>query len=296
MAEEVTTLYNNAIAGIPHCYPVTVETFAKALESPRGERLDISPLRNKQVFVARESTRVVGFAVTGIGVPRKPREQEQGVLQFFWYNPGCRSAGQQLLHAVHAYVEEKGLTRIQAYPQEYRFPVYHMKAAYLSSKMGHVEALLALNRYQRTRGEVFLDWRNFEVEVPENPFPEMRIVEEDVPGHGQLPGITVRGLSNGQEIGVCNCVSCGEYSIAPEAQDWVLVKWLGVKAKMQGKGIGKYLLCRTLQKAKQTGYKHTAISTELVNHRAFVFYSNFGYQVADWTYGLSLELKRETEQ
>jgi len=32
------------------------------------------------------------------------------------------------------------------------------------------------------------------------------------------------------------------------------------------------------------GFRHAAISTALHNHRAFLFYSNFGYHVADWTY------------
>ena len=34
------------------------------------------------------------------------------------------------------------------------------------------------------------------------------------------------------------------------------------------------------------GYRHSAISTAADNHRAFLFYSNVGYHVSDWTFGL----------
>jgi ribosomal protein S18 acetylase RimI-like enzyme len=42
--------------------------------------------------------------------------------------------------------------------------------------------------------------------------------------------------------------------------------------------------------AKERGYRHGAISTAHDNDRAFLFYSNHGFCVADWTYEFSKKL------
>ena len=38
------------------------------------------------------------------------------------------------------------------------------------------------------------------------------------------------------------------------------------------------------------GYRHAAISTDLRNYRAALFYGNYGYRVVDYTYGWNKEL------
>ena len=63
-----------------------------------------------------------------------------------------------------------------------------------------------------------------------------------------------------------------------------------LKAMQGDKLLGKWLLLRTRNEMLERGYRHTAISTAVSNHRAFLFYSNYGYRVVDWTYGLSKSL------
>ena len=96
--------------------------------------------------------------------------------------------------------------------------------------------------------------------------------------------------SGGKQIGECESVSCGEYSDAREAQDWLFTTVLNVEGPQQGKGLGRRLLWRALVEAREAGYRHAAISTAWDNHRAFLFYSNFGYHVVDWTYGYGKKL------
>jgi len=43
---------------------------------------------------------------------------------------------------------------------------------------------------------------------------------------------------------------------------------------------------------RQSGYRHVVVSTAANNHVAFVFYSNLGFEVSDWTFGLSKILNR----
>ena len=56
------------------------------------------------------------------------------------------------------------------------------------------------------------------------------------------------------------------------------------------RGLGKPLLFRGRNEILSAGYRHTAISTALHNNRAFLFYSNHGYRLVDWTYQLSKTL------
>ena len=42
--------------------------------------------------------------------------------------------------------------------------------------------------------------------------------------------------------------------------------------------------------AREHGYRHGAISTAFDNDRAFLFYTNYGFRVVDWTYEFAREL------
>ena len=85
-------------------------------------------------------------------------------------------------------------------------------------------------------------------------------------------------------------ISCGEFSRADAAQDWVFVKWLGVTDDLQGNKLGRHLLQRNLQEMHRIGYRHASISTDWENHRALLFYSNYGFRQVDWTFCYRREL------
>ena len=52
-----------------------------------------------------------------------------------------------------------------------------------------------------------------------------------------------------------------------------------------------YLRGRALVEMKKAGYRHAAISAGWDNYRAISFYSNYGYRVVDWAYGLQRGLR-----
>jgi GNAT superfamily N-acetyltransferase len=106
-------------------------------------------------------------------------------------------------------------------------------------------------------------------------------------GRGTLPNVAVRAMLKGQEIGSCIALSGEDLSHAREAHNRIFIDGLGVTDKEQGKGWGRYLLTRTLWEARQLGYRHTIISTDQKNHRAQLFYTNYGYRVTDTVYGFT---------
>lgn len=289
-AGKLATAYSGAVARVPHCYPVTADDMAGALSSNRGEARSDGAMRSRAVSVALDADRSVGgFIDVGVGTP-KPDRADQGVIPFFWYAPGQRQVGQQLLQTAERHARECGASSIQAFPQEYRYPFYHLCSAYLSIHIGHVEALLARNSYVRSRGEVYLDWPDFTVPEPVAPDVEAEITVRWKRPRGRRPGARILALRDGEEVGVCECGSCGEFTGAQEAQDWFYVAWLGVAEEVQGRGLGRCLLRRALLEMRGAGYQHAVISTALANHRAYLFYSNFGYRTTDWTYGWSRRL------
>jgi len=56
------------------------------------------------------------------------------------------------------------------------------------------------------------------------------------------------------------------------------------------RGIGKHLLQHALNDAHDLGCRRAGISMAWDNHRAFVFYSNFGCSVSAWAYGWHRDL------
>ena len=130
-------------------------------------------------------------------------------------------------------------------------------------------------------------WENFHVSEPVLPERQVEIEVEQVPGHGDLPGLVIRSYRGGSQFGTCQSYSAGQRQRAEEAQDQFFVRWLGIDEGEQHRGWGRYLLHRTLWEMQEIGYKHSLISTGIHNHRALLFYTNYGYHVVDTTYNFS---------
>jgi GNAT superfamily N-acetyltransferase len=119
---------------------------------------------------------------------------------------------------------------------------------------------------------------------------KVEVRTEERAGPGRLPGLRVSAHRGGKQLGECVFVSAAEWHDAEEAHDWAFVNWLGVERWAQGQGLGRYLLQRALREAHLLGYRHAAISTGWRNHRAFGFYSNYGFHMVDWTYQMERRL------
>jgi ribosomal protein S18 acetylase RimI-like enzyme len=94
----------------------------------------------------------------------------------------------------------------------------------------------------------------------------------------------LQAFQDGEFIGECGCISCAEVQDVEAFQDWLYVDWLGVEDDFQGRGLGKYLLRRSLKELYDIGYRHASISCAANNGRAFAFYSNCGFRAFDWSY------------
>lgn len=288
LLKKLTEGYNNITRHVPHCYRVDENDFADAVAGITGDGEGHEQLHSEAGFVAKDGDALRGFMHVGIRHESDERTPT-GVIYFFWYERGHRVAGQALLEAAEAYFREQNQVRVEAFSQRIRYPFYHFANAFLSDHLDHVQALLAFNGYDRTGGEVFLDWLDYDV-VPTPTAVAAEISIEWDQGRGERPGCVVQANREGKELGTCVALSGGEYSRVDEAQDWLFIISLSVLEDVRHHGLGRHLLLRSLQEMRGKGYRHASISTSLANHRAFLFYSNCGFHVVDWTYGYSREL------
>jgi GNAT superfamily N-acetyltransferase len=290
LASDLTAVYNRAIQSVPHCYPVADEWLVRALAPTIGAGEAHPLLHSEAAFIARDGNAIVGFVHTGVG-PKEEGEEERGVIRFLWYERGHRAAGQALLEAAESDLRHKGMSRIEAIRSADKYFFYHVSSAYLSDHLEHVQALLKMNSYQTVGGEVVLDWPNYAPSAPAPSGVEAEVTLEWSPGKGRLPYLKVKAWRDGEQIGVCESVSCGQVTDAEAAQDWLFVGWLHVNDDLRGKGLGLYLLQRNLQEMHRVGYRHVCISTSWVNHRALLFYSNHGFHQVDWTFCYRREIE-----
>ena len=286
MQAPVTQFYNRLTADVPHCYPVDEEEFSIAIRGVTTGKADKKEggLDSETAFVAMVKGAVQAYIHVGIGQVGDNREVDIGVIRFLGYERGARHVGQAVLEKVETYLKTYNISRIYAFSQDCRYRFYHFSHAYLSDALDQVQALLGFNGYRRCAGEVFLDWENYAVTPMPSSLPVTLSVDWEQ-GRGEHPNCTVKAHRDGEQVGICESVCGGEFSSHPDAQDWLHTVWLGIEDEFQGQGLGRYLLQYELQEMHKVGYRHAAISTNWENYRAFLFYSNYGYQVVDWTYG-----------
>jgi len=284
MAPDLASAYNAVIRPVPHCYPVSAEQFASVAAAAAEGGSSDELLREERAFIVVQGRSILGFCHAAIGHCSPHDPDEHGLVRFLWYQPGQRGAGRALLSAAHEYMRQQGVCDAIAFPQWHRYPFYYLPSAYLSDRLGHVAALLGMEGYQPFRGEVYMDWPDYPALEPAPPGATVDISLEWRSGAGVRPGLNVHANQGQDHVGICQCVSCGDYSAAGEAQDWCFTKWLGISENVQGQGLGRHLLQRALLELRGAGYRHTAISTARDNYRAALFYTNLGYQVIDWTY------------
>lgn len=287
---ELTALYNDLTRSVPHCFPIEAEELAAAFDGECGIESRGKHLTTETVYVAIDGE-MVGFVHVGEGNDEEDNPTAYGVIRFLAYPRGRRDVGQALLERAEQWLRQSHLASVVVSPQTFRYPFYAFAHAYLSNHLDHVQAVLLSNGYHCNAGEIFLDWPDFKP----NPSREVTDITFDLkvernPGLGRLPDISVKAYQEGQHIGECMLLSGGTFSRREAAEEWVFCQWLGVSDPFQGKGLGRYLLGRALVEARDAGYRHAGISCDRGNHRALLFYSNYGFHAVDWTLQFGKEM------
>ena len=289
-------VYNEQFAGVPHCYPVSREEFEKGFPYRNvGYDYHIGDYRERihseKLIVGMQNGRILGFADVAVAeYEEEGQKKVTGFIRFLTYQTGRRHIGQALLEECEKYLTDLGMKQIKAFRVDLRFDhsgyhFYHVGYGMISDQMGHICALFGMNGYEKNGGEIFMNWPEYSVAEPEPPDKDAQVIMAwGPPVNAALPGLDVKALRDGKQIGVCESTSVGEFCLAGEAQDWLFIEGLFVEEEEQGKGWGRFLLQRNLWEMRRAGYRNAAISTDWRNYRAQLFYMNYGYQIADTNY------------
>jgi len=293
LAEEAAQAYNRLVQKVPYCYAVTGKTFGVEVSKPLPDDTDDVPLEWQNELVATEAGRVQGFIQFGATLKRSDehRREREGIIRFFWYETGRRAAGQALLNAAEKVLRDRGVRRVDAFHQNYTYGFYQLEYSYLSTRLGHIDGLLRLNGYRRVAGEVFLQRTDFDPLEPIRTDLDARISVQWEKGRAHRPNLRVGAHLRDTQVGACFAHGIADYAGDETARDWFCIASLGVDDSFRGRYLGKHLLERTMSEMRRAGYRHAIISTAANNHLAFVFYCNMGFEVSDWTFGLSKILR-----
>ncbi len=279
-AGDLADSYNRLITGLPYCYPVSPEEFIWGIQKERYTAKPFENLHSDKLIINEEAGRINGFIHIAI---EKKKEQDQiqknGIIRFISYQPGNRLIGQTLLNEAENHFRDQGIHLIKVFAYIYRF--YYPDHGQCE-KHGHISGLLGINGYTPSNSpprQINMAWENFQISEPVRPDEAIMVDVEKIEGYGQLPNLMIHARRNGQSIGECESYSLGHLQRSNDAQDQILIRWLGINNNEQTKGWGLYLLQRTLWEAQQVGYKHSLIATGENNHRALLCYTNYGYQV-----------------
>jgi ribosomal protein S18 acetylase RimI-like enzyme len=295
---ELAYVYNEQIASIPHCYPVSPEEFEAGVRYRKDTNEPYENLHSQRLIVGEHDGGIAGFADVAVvsNIDEDGQKEHQGLIRMLTYRRGCRPVGQALLDEAERYLATLGENQIKAfrisYGTEYCYPFYKLGFGLVSDRTSHICALFRMNGYDVCGGEIFMNQPDYDVDEPVAPDNEVEISVEKKPARGDLPGLVVQALHGGKELGTCKSLSAGDYCRSIEAQDWVFIKWLGVDETTRVKGWGRYLLRRNLWEARKLGYRNTVISCDVKNPRAQLFYTIYGYRVADTAYGFTKDLKQ----
>jgi len=293
-AGDLFHVYNEQLARVPHCYPVSPEEFEIGIRYRKDADEPYEELHSEKIIVGEQNGKIIGFADFAVAEAEEDgRKEHKGLIRFLTYQLGYRPVGQTILEESERYLRDLGMGQIRAFritydDDDFSYRFYQLGFGLVSDRMGHVYALFRMNGYEinKTRqGEVFMNQPEYSVDEPVLSDNQVEIVVKEQPGRGILPGLTVQVFRNGSEIGICKSFSAGRYCQSSEAQDWVFIKWLGVEEAERGKGWGRYLLQKNLWEARKIGYKNTVISTDITNYRAQLFYTNYGYRVVNTGHG-----------
>jgi GNAT superfamily N-acetyltransferase len=289
-------VYNEQFANVPHCYAVSPEEFEAGFGYQKFERdFYCEDINSEKIIVVEENRKIIGFsdvAVAEIYIDGKEKGQklQRGFIRFLTYQPGYRSAGQMLIEESERYLYNLGMKQISAFRLNYTndhcgYHFYHLGYSMISDKMNHICALFGMNGYIKNGGEMFLNQPEYKVSEPILLDNKIEIAtNQKSPIRANLPGLTVEATRNGKWVGNCSSISAGEFCLADNAQDWVFITGLFIEKLDQGKGLGRYLLQKNLWEMQNLGYRNSVISTDWRNYRAQLFYTNYGYQIADTNY------------
>ncbi len=158
----------------------------------------------------------------------------------------------------------------------------------LKSSWEHIYALLGSNGYQSVEG----GWGGLVAALSSYEMPEPILPDEalDVelsntpmfPGSftgGSLPTVVLRVSHRGEQVGFSETRPYAMSCWVDESEDTCFTRAIEVKESERGRGIGRYLMGRSLFEMQKYGCRHAILNTQSTNFPALMLYVSMGYRI-----------------
>jgi ribosomal protein S18 acetylase RimI-like enzyme len=265
-AAALRQIYLSATSAAPHCrFAPDVERFAECLIRPRAV-----PTR---IFVAEEQGSPQGFAALVRVKNEADGVEQNAITALFFQHP---TAGQALLDACEAQVSGD----LEAFPAEHgRCPITGYNGGWdgLSDRMPAVAQLLSRNGYTPYYRELSLICDLAGAVTAPGAGPDGVDVRASI---GDEKQFVLQALIGEQEAGECHYVTLSHLHDAGAARTGY-VWWLNVQPEARRRGIGRYLMLRTLEHLRGLGCDSCWLTTGAENWPAQPLYLALGFEIVD---------------
>ena len=139
-------------------------------------------------------------------------------------------------------------------------------------------------------------WRDMDLAEPTFRIPEMQAEVggapffPDEPNHGSAPRVTVRVLRDGELVGGTEAMVWHVPHWHANPQDVCVTLGIGVDENEHRRGIGRYLMERSLFEMRKAGCKHALLGVLESNQPAIALYESMGYRTVYSECSMSREL------
>ena len=276
-------LYNVHAAEIPYEYPVDQENFVESITCPTEN------LTEEVLLVAVEGSQPRGYIHVGM-IPNDDSSEKRGLIRFLVFPRDRRATGQALLDHAHEYLRGLGASAFQAFNYGFGYPCTWY--GHLKSPWEHIYALLGSNGYRveelsylgKPGWGLVMVWPDFEISEPVISDKALEVQVDDTPfwphltSYGDLPTVAVRVFRNGEQVG------------GNETRPYYLPHWgqvpqnmcytvgMGVNETERGRGIGRYLMERSLFEMQRLGCRYAILDVDSGNYTALMLYTSMGYR------------------
>ena len=277
-------LYNVHAAEIPYEYPVDQDSFVEAIARPN------ETLKEEVLLVAVETGQPKGYIHAGIIPNNDSSDEKIGLIRFLAFPRTRRAIGQTLLDHAHEYLRTLGVSTFQAFNYGFGYPCTWF--GHLKSPWEHIYALLGSNGYhvnelpelKKPGWTQIMVWRDFELSEPVLSDKGIEVQVDNtpifpgLPSYGDLPTVAVRVFRDEELVGGHEMRPYYLPQWNQASQNTCCTSGIGVNEKERGRGIGRYLMERSLFEMQRLGCHHAILDVDPGNFTALLLYASMGYR------------------